>query len=710
MKLTDRTIEVRHGGYYYYSRTEEELQYSIDCRVPLAAFDALKKSGPVPDAALRGAEEVILDRNKLAEGKAFCKALGTTVSLNGKVMAYRVDTQGDENYCLQFVSLESGEPPARPAVGPSRARSLLTQWTDRQATTCPTSCGTSRATASTSLPTRRRRARHPSASFTPCATGTSAQQRSSTTGSETRPKGAKTLLQTTVCCSSRRMRCSVCRSAQPPTRSSSRCGTAARRRMRCLRSTWPTASCGWSAVLPSAARGVDASLHALVVNRSTCFRWRTTSSTLSPRAGRTGSCAQRRAASGTTFGWSGASGRTAGGARCGGHPTSPRRGSMPSKAWARPRTGCASAASFGKGSASSQRSSCEQDLLLLSYLDVATGAPLPVEAAKESSHKVLTLLLLVGRRPVPRRAARGPSGGRPRPGGGDCPRLPEIARDCPRLPEMARGDPRWPEVARGGTRWHEMARDGTRLPISTRWRGALEGGGLAREGLQGRVCEGGEVRLPAVRPATLPHLRAGAAPASRALQAGPLPRHRRPRGAPRTPRDESANHTMHPLAPSPFAAPRRSRTRPPSRARQTTRPTRSLSCSTRLRCRRPGTTGTGRRGASPRATRRGHVQDTSTSCPVRRVARACCPSESRRRRRNQPRLQPRLAEISRDGPRWAEVGRDYSRDYGRDCPRLSTASRRRCWSTTVSGASPSPPLSLAPPSLLAKSSLRLHVT
>ena len=257
MKLTDRTIEVRHGGYYYYSRTEEELQYSIDCRVPLAAFDALKKSGPVPDAALRGAEEVILDRNKLAEGKAFCKALGTTVSLNGKVMAYRVDTQGDENYCLQFVSLESGEPPARPAVGPSRARSLLTQLTDRQASTCPTSCGTSRATASTSLPTRRRRARHPSASSTPCATGTSAQQRSSTTGLETRPKGAKTSLQTTVCCSSRRMRCSVCRSAQPPTRSSSRCGTAARRRMRCLRSTWPTAICGWSAVLPSAARGVD---------------------------------------------------------------------------------------------------------------------------------------------------------------------------------------------------------------------------------------------------------------------------------------------------------------------------------------------------------------------------------------------------------------------------------------------------------------------
>ena len=194
----------------------------------------------------------------------------------------------------------------------------------------------------------------------------------------------------------------------------------------------------------------------------------------------------------------------------------------------------------------------------------------------------------------------------------------------------------------------------------------LQGEGLQGEGLQGEGLQGRRGASPScASPHASPTFRAGAASARRALQAGPLPRHRRPRGAPRTPRDESANHTMHPLAPSPPAAPRRSRTRPPSRARQTTRQTRSLSCSTRLRCRRPGTTGTGRRGASPRATRRGHVQDTSmstsTSCPVRRVARACCPSESRRRRRNQPRLQPRLAEIRRDWPRWSEIGRGYPR-------------------------------------------------
>jgi len=109
MKLTDRTVEIRQGAYYYYSRTEEELQYSIDCRTPTAAFDALKASDTFSDDALRQIEEVILDRNKLAEGKAFCKALGTMVSLNGKVMAYRVDTQGDENYCLRFKDLATGE-------------------------------------------------------------------------------------------------------------------------------------------------------------------------------------------------------------------------------------------------------------------------------------------------------------------------------------------------------------------------------------------------------------------------------------------------------------------------------------------------------------------------------------------------------------------------------------------------------------------------
>jgi len=109
MKLTDRSVEARQGGYYYYSRTEEDLQYSVDCRVPVPALDRLRAGGPLCEDRLRAVEEVILDRNKLAEGKKFCKALGTSVSLSGEVMAYRVDTQGDENYCLKFVNLATGE-------------------------------------------------------------------------------------------------------------------------------------------------------------------------------------------------------------------------------------------------------------------------------------------------------------------------------------------------------------------------------------------------------------------------------------------------------------------------------------------------------------------------------------------------------------------------------------------------------------------------
>ena len=58
MKLTDRTVEQRLGAHYLYSRTEEELQYSIDCRVPVGLFDELRASGSLSEEALKQAEEV----------------------------------------------------------------------------------------------------------------------------------------------------------------------------------------------------------------------------------------------------------------------------------------------------------------------------------------------------------------------------------------------------------------------------------------------------------------------------------------------------------------------------------------------------------------------------------------------------------------------------------------------------------------------------
>ena len=78
IKLSDKTLASKRGDYWYYSRTEEELQYSIDCRLPYGG------GGPTDVADSTAQEEVILDRNQLAEGKKFCKALATTVSTNGK--------------------------------------------------------------------------------------------------------------------------------------------------------------------------------------------------------------------------------------------------------------------------------------------------------------------------------------------------------------------------------------------------------------------------------------------------------------------------------------------------------------------------------------------------------------------------------------------------------------------------------------------------
>lgn len=105
IKLTDKSVEAkrRHGGtssYFYYTRTEEKLQYSIDCR---------RLADTVAGAGEAAEEEVLLDRNRLAEGKKFCRVLGTTLSESGKLMAYRSDFVGDENYKLTFETVVDGD-------------------------------------------------------------------------------------------------------------------------------------------------------------------------------------------------------------------------------------------------------------------------------------------------------------------------------------------------------------------------------------------------------------------------------------------------------------------------------------------------------------------------------------------------------------------------------------------------------------------------
>jgi oligopeptidase B len=93
IQQTDLTVPYRDRGCYYYSRTEEGKQYPIYCR----------KAG-----SLEAPEEVLLDGNVLAEGRAFF-ALGTaTVSDDGRLLAFSTDFSGNRQYTLRVRALDTG--------------------------------------------------------------------------------------------------------------------------------------------------------------------------------------------------------------------------------------------------------------------------------------------------------------------------------------------------------------------------------------------------------------------------------------------------------------------------------------------------------------------------------------------------------------------------------------------------------------------------
>jgi oligopeptidase B len=99
IKQTDVSVPFRDGDWWYYSRTEEGLQYGIYCRKPGGV------AGPAKDAT----EEVVLDGNKLAEGHAFFAFGATEITDDGRLLAYSTDTTGFRQYTLQIKDLETGE-------------------------------------------------------------------------------------------------------------------------------------------------------------------------------------------------------------------------------------------------------------------------------------------------------------------------------------------------------------------------------------------------------------------------------------------------------------------------------------------------------------------------------------------------------------------------------------------------------------------------
>jgi oligopeptidase B len=104
IKQTDVSVPFRDAGWWYYTRTEEGLQYGIHCR-KRAAGDPGVESSPPADAE----EEIVLDGNKLAEGHAFFSIGATDITDDGRWLAYSTDTTGFRQYTLHIKDLQTGE-------------------------------------------------------------------------------------------------------------------------------------------------------------------------------------------------------------------------------------------------------------------------------------------------------------------------------------------------------------------------------------------------------------------------------------------------------------------------------------------------------------------------------------------------------------------------------------------------------------------------
>jgi oligopeptidase B len=90
---TDMSVPYRRGDYWYYTRHEEGLDHPIHARRP-GSMDA--------------PEEILLDANIRAEGKAFYRA-SLQVSPNDRLLAFAEDTLGRNITTIRFRDLRTGE-------------------------------------------------------------------------------------------------------------------------------------------------------------------------------------------------------------------------------------------------------------------------------------------------------------------------------------------------------------------------------------------------------------------------------------------------------------------------------------------------------------------------------------------------------------------------------------------------------------------------
>ncbi|MFN3189568.1 MAG: S9 family peptidase [Aureliella sp.] len=94
IKQDDNSVPYSDRGYTYVTRFEEGKQYPVYCRTKEEAGSE---------------EEIILDVNKLAEGKSFCSVRAVRVSPDNRSLSFAVDFTGRRKYALRFKDLETGK-------------------------------------------------------------------------------------------------------------------------------------------------------------------------------------------------------------------------------------------------------------------------------------------------------------------------------------------------------------------------------------------------------------------------------------------------------------------------------------------------------------------------------------------------------------------------------------------------------------------------
>ena len=97
--LTDVTVPIREGEFWYFRRFAEGQSYATHHRAPVELDEAGAPIPlvPTPGVPARG-EELLVDENEWARGQEFFRLADLYPSPDGRLIAWARDTSGDERY------------------------------------------------------------------------------------------------------------------------------------------------------------------------------------------------------------------------------------------------------------------------------------------------------------------------------------------------------------------------------------------------------------------------------------------------------------------------------------------------------------------------------------------------------------------------------------------------------------------------------------